>query len=153
MLGPLVHPAQPKHNFFGVYSNSLSRLYQFILKKQDRKFAVVYNLDGYDEISLTDDFMIRSDSYSKTFSPDSLGLPNYHDADLYGGDDVSANAKIFMDVLQNEASQAQKDVVTANAGYAISLYHENMSVVEGIEKAKESIESGTALQNFKKLLN
>jgi len=153
MLGPLVHPAQPTHNFFGVYNASIGRLYQSLLSKQGRKFSVVYNLDGYDEISLTDSFMLRDNKTTKTLSPEDIKLPTYKASELFGGNDIKTNANVFMDVLLDNATPAQKDVVIANAGFSIQLYKEDIGLVEAIEMARESIESGNALRNFKKLLN
>jgi anthranilate phosphoribosyltransferase len=153
MLGPLVHPGQPSHNFFGVYKAPVGRLYQSLLSKQDRKFSVVYNLDGYDEISLTDSFILRDNNTSKTYSPEEIGLPTYKPEHLFGGADISSNAKVFMDVLLDEATPAQKDVVIANAAFSIQLYKNEIALPEAVHIAKESIESGKALNNFRKLLN
>jgi len=153
MLGPLVHPAQPSHNFFGVYSAALSRLYQAVLQKQNRNFSVVYNMDGYDEISLTDSFILRENESTTTYSPSDINMPRYKASELFGGDDIATNAKVFMEVLMNESTQAQKDVVISNAGFAIHLFKENITINEALAMAKESIESGKAIQNFKKLLN
>lgn len=153
MLGPLVHPGQPSHNLFGVYDASLSRVYQGVLNKQNRKFSVVYNLDGYDEISLTDSFTMRDNLGSRTYRPEDIAMPTYAAADLFGGADVQSNAKVFMNVLLNESTQAQKDVVIVNAGFCIQLFKENLSLEEAMNLAKVSIESGKALSNFKKLLN
>jgi len=153
MLGPLVHPAQPKYNLFGVYNAPLSRLYQFILKKQKREFTVVYNLDGYDEISLTDQFIVRTTRDTKTLSPSDLGMNKYRPEALFGGDDISSNAKIFMNVLNDQSTAAQKDVIIANAGFGIKQYKNNISLMDALQYAKEAIESKEALNNFKKLLN
>jgi len=139
--------------FILVYNASLGRLYQAILKKQNRNFNVVYNLDGFDEISLTDHFILRTNTSTSTIAPEDLGLPNYKAEDLFGGEDIASNAKVFMDVLSNKSTKAQKDVVAANAGFGIQLYKENITVQEGIQQAIEAIESGAALNNFKKLLN
>jgi len=153
MLGPLVHPAQPKYNLFGVYNAPLSRLYQFILKKQQRAFSVIYNLDGYDEISLTDQFIVRTSNDTKTLSPTDLGMRKYKPEDLFGGADIADNAKVFMDVLQDKATAAQKDVIIANAGFGIQLYKEDISIEDALQHAREAIESKAALNNFTKILN
>ncbi len=153
MLGPLVNPAQPTYSFLGVYNSSIGRLYQTILKKQNRKFAVVYNLDGYDEISLTDHFSIRTQTTTTTIGPEDLLLPKYKASDLWGGDSIADSAKIFMNVLNNTSTTAQKDVVLANAGFGIQMYKGNINLQEAIDIARESIESGSALTNFKNLVN
>ena len=80
-------------------------------------------------------------------------MPTYKAEHLFGGADISSNAKVFMDVLLDEATPAQKDVVIANAAFSIQLYKNEIALPEAIHIAKESIESGKALNNFRKLLN
>ena len=80
-------------------------------------------------------------------------MPKYAPEQLFGGNDIASNAKVFMDVLCDTSTQAQKDVVIANAGFAIHMSKENISISDALSMAKESIESGSALNNFKKLLN
>ena len=60
--------------------------------------------------------------------------------------------RIFLSVLKNEATIEQKEVVCVNAGLAISTSI-SVSLIEGYEMAKESIESKKALNSFKSLLN
>lgn len=58
ILGPLVNPVIPKYQLLGVYNLSLLRLYTYTYQESGTQFAVVHSLDGYDEISLTDDFKV-----------------------------------------------------------------------------------------------
>ena len=51
MLGPLVNPVQPEYQSVGVFSLKLQRLYNYNFQEADRKYAVMYDLGGYDEIS------------------------------------------------------------------------------------------------------
>ena len=97
--------------------------------------------------------MLRDNKTTKTLSPEDIKLPTYKASELFGGNDIKTNANVFMDVLLDNATPAQKDVVIANAGFSIQLYKEDTGLVEAIEMARESIESGNALRNFKKLLN
>jgi anthranilate phosphoribosyltransferase len=153
MLGPLVNPAQPKYQLFGTFSMELSRLYQYILQENEKQFAVVYALDGYDEISLTSDFKVRTHFNEKLFSPSDLGLSKYAQSDLHGGESVKDAAKIFKNVLENKATQAQMDVVVANAGMAISCMKPDDNLTDCMEEARESLVSGSALDSLKKLMN
>lgn len=151
MLGPLVNPAQPKYNFFGVYNKELSRLYQYLLQKVQKQFTVVYALDGYDEISLTGPFLIRTEAGEKLFAPRDIGKPQYGQADLSGGDSIDSAAGIFLRILKGEGSPAQTDVVTANAGFAIHCICPEKSIEDCIMEAEESIESGKALKKLRTL--
>jgi anthranilate phosphoribosyltransferase len=60
-----------------------------------------------------------------------------------------------MNVIQNKGTQAQQNVVCANAGMAIATALD-LSPIEGFEKAKESLSNGNAhkaltiLQNLSK---
>ena len=71
--------------------------------------------------------------------------------ELKGGETKEDAAKIFDNVLDNTATEAQKNVVIANAAYAIQVVDEgNKSIEECVSIARESIESGRAKAAFKK---
>jgi anthranilate phosphoribosyltransferase len=153
MLGPLVNPIQPPYQLFGTFSLELSRMYQYIMQRTGRRFAIVYALDGYDEISLTGDFKLRTNESERILSPEDLGKPRLRQEDLFGGTTHQEAARIFKNVLSNEATPAQVDVVTANAGMAIHCIKPGQSIGDCIAEARESIASGKALQQFEKLLS
>ena len=150
MLGPLVNPARPKRHFLGVYEMNLSRLYQYILQEDESPFAVIYSLDGYDEISLTDAFSMRTNEKDLLLSPADLGFEQVDPAALHGGDTVEEAAQIFKDILEGKGTDAQKNVVYANAGLAIQRFHPEKSYQDCIQEAKESLDSGKALDCLKK---
>jgi anthranilate phosphoribosyltransferase len=60
--------------------------------------------------------------------------------------------KIFMAVLQNKSTDAQKDVVIANAGLGLQACFPGRSLEDCLGMARESIESGSALKVFDKLM-
>jgi len=153
MLGPLVNPGKPKFQLLGVYSLELSRLYQYIFQQTQRQYAIVYALDGYDEISLTGNLKLRTNSGEQVLTPTDLGKPKLNQDQLHGGDDVPSAAKIFMDVLNNECTPAQFDVVSANAGMAIHCMKPSQSLEDCIAEAAESLISKNALGKLKKLVN
>ena len=152
MLGPLVNPIQPTHQMFGTFSLELSRMYQYIMQPTGRRFSIIYAMDGYDEISLTGAFKLRNSEGEFIISPEDIGLREIEPEELYGGETAADAATIFKNVLNNKATEAQKEVVLANAGFAIQTIHPEKSIEDCIEEAKESIESGNALQVLKKLL-
>ena len=55
MLGPMVNPAQPTYQLVGVYNLEMARLYNYLLQQKETPFTIIHSLDGYDEISLTND--------------------------------------------------------------------------------------------------
>ena len=150
MLGPLVNPSSPKNQMVGVYSLELARLYSYIFQKSNKNFSIIYSLDGYDEVSLTGDVKIISNDTEKIMEPSDFDLNILNPKSIIGGKSVSESAKIFMKILNNEGSNSQKNVVLANSGLAISTA-ENISIKNGIEKARESLNSEKALNAFKTL--
>lgn len=152
MLGPLVNPVFPKYQLLGVYNLPLLRLYSYTYQQSDTQFAVVHSLDGYDEISLTTEFKVATSGNEKIYTPESLGFSRYQEADLYGGDTPEEAAKIFNNVLKNKATSAQRDVVIANSAFAIQVIESQKSIFECINMAKESLESGKALQVLNKFV-
>ncbi|WP_373548818.1 anthranilate phosphoribosyltransferase [Haliscomenobacter sp.] len=153
MLGPLVNPIQPKYQMFGTFSMELLRMYQYIMQHSGRRFAIVYGLDGYDEISLTSDFKMVTNDSERIWSPVELGLKKLKQQDLDGGENSEDAAKIFMAVLEDKATEAQKMAVIANAGMAIKVIKPEQSAEDCVGEARESIVSGKALAGWRKLVS
>ena len=152
MLGPMVNPAKPQAQMVGVFSLELQRLYGYLYQQTDKRFAIVHALDGYDEISLTGDFKMITDEEEAVASPNSLNMKTLKQADIFGGDTLEEAAKIFEQVISGEGTEAQNNVVVANAAMAIKTYKE-IELEEALDQAKTSLESGKALQVFKQLTN
>lgn len=151
MLGPLVNPILPKYQLLGVYNLPLLRLYSYTFQESQSRFAVVHSLDGYDEISLTNEFKVATNGNEKIYTPESLGFDRYKEEQLDGGNTPEDAACIFDNVMNNKATAAQKNVVIANAAFAIQVIEQEKSLEECIAMAKESLESGKArltLKNF-----
>ena len=70
--------------------------------------------------------------------------------DIIGGSDIAESAQIFMNILQGKGTEAQNNVVCANAGIAIATV-KGITPKEGFEKAKESLLGGKGLASLKKL--
>jgi len=130
----------------------LSRLYQYLMQEEEnRQFSIIYALDGYDEVSLTGTFKVRSRGKEQLLSPVDLDLPQYQQADLFGGDTPEEAADIFLNILKNEGTDAQRDAVIANAGLAIHCIKPETNLLDCLEEARESIVSGSGLSVLKKL--
>ena len=152
MLGPLVNPSFPKFQLTGVFSLELARLYNYLLQNSGIEFVILYSLGGYDEISLTCPFKMISKTKEQLFTPEEIGFKSLKETDLFGGKTISDSAAIFLNVLNNSGTIAQKNVVIANSAMAIYCAKPEFSIEECILLAKESLESKRALQAFKKLL-
>ncbi len=153
MLGPLVNPSRPAYQLVGVFSLELARLYQYIFQQGQQQFAIVHALDGYDEISLTGDFKVKTSKEERLLSPLDIGKPILDPTALYGGDTVESAAKIFTTVLEGNGTEAQNHAVTANAGMGIHCIKPEQSITDSIAEARESLLSGAALKQLKALVN
>ena len=145
MLGPMVNPAFPANQLVGVFNLELARLYGYLYQKGSKNYAVLHTLDGYDEISLTGAVKIISRSSEKLLQPEDLGFSTIDQTAIYGGETVAEAAEIFMRILDNNGTKAQNEVVLANAGTAIAVA-KSCSLEDGINMARESLESGAALK-------
>lgn len=153
MLGPMVNPAFPTRQLVGVFSLELARKYGYLYQNADKQFVILHSLDGYDEISLTGAFKYFYNEGEQLAEPADLGLPQVKYEEIGGGETVEDSAKIFMRVLEGKGTPAQNAAVIANAGMALYCSDQTKGVLEAVEKAKETLESGKALESFKKLLN
>ena len=152
ILGPIVNPSFPKNQLIGVFSLELARLYSYLFQKTNINYTILHGLDGYDEISLTGNTKIYTKKSENILSPEDFGVIPTKPESISGGKDISSSVKIFMDIIKNNGTDAQNNVVCANAGMAIATILK-VSHIEGFEKAKESLESGKALQSLVKLQN
>ena len=150
MLGPMVNPAFPKNQLVGVFSLELARMYGYLYQNTDKNFTILHALDGYDEISLTGATKTISNSSEGILEPSDFGVEALKASEISGGNSIENSAKIFLSILNGEGTQAQNNVVCANAGMAIAT---SLGVTPkvGFEKAKESLNSGNALVALKKL--
>ena len=152
ILGPLVNPANPRYQSSGVFNLETGRIYSYLLQKENKTFRVIHSLDGYDEISLTAPARIFSPRGESMLSANDLGLRSNTTEELWGGETVEDAARIFLSVLQNKATEAQKHAVIANAALAIHCYKNN-SLHEAVAQASQALESGNALTSFEKLIS
>lgn len=155
LLGPIVNPSRPTCQLLGVATLDQMRLYNSVYQKIGIDYAIVNSIDGYDEISLTGDFKVTTNNYEKIFRPDDLGMPIAQPDEICGGKDSTLEAakEVFDSVLENRAEASQKNVVIANAAFAIQVAEGGkIGIDECVAKAKESIESGKALEALKKFI-
>jgi len=150
MLGPMVNPSQPKNQVVGVFSLELLRLYKYLYQQSDINYSILYSLDGYDEISLTNNTRVVSNIEDSLKTPTNFKSIELKQEQLYGGDSVKDSAKIFINILKNNGTAAQNNVVLANAAIAIQTSTQK-SFDESYEMAKESLESKQAYQSLKNL--
>ena len=153
MLGPMVNPASPDFQLVGVYNLEMARIYNYLLQQSGKRFTIIHGLDGYDEISLTNDTKVITNQGEKIFTAEQLGKRMVTAQDLYGGNTVEEAAKIFLKILKGEGSWAQNAVVIANAAMALHATGHYGNYDEAYNEAVNSLESGKAFDSFEKLLS
>ena len=149
LLGPLVNPCRPAYQLLGVANLDQMRLYSSVYEKLGISYGIVNSIDGYDEISLTGNFKVKSNTIEKIFRPADLGLPPVSPEELYGGSTPDEAAEIFDSVLENRSTESRKNVVLANAAFAIKVIEREKDIAECLAIARESLESGRALRCLK----
>jgi anthranilate phosphoribosyltransferase len=153
MLGPMVNPAAPAYQLVGVYSLEMARIYNYLLQQTGKPFTVIHSLDGYDEISLTNDTKVITNRGERVMTPEQLGKRIVSPLDISGGNSVEEAAKIFLKILKGEGSWAQNAVVLSNAAMALNCTGLFEDYERAYDAAVESLESGSAYQCLQKLIS
>ena len=152
MLGPLVNPATPSYQLVGVYNLEMARIYNYMLQETGKSFTIIHSLDGYDEISLTNDTKVITANGEKIFTAEQLGKRMVEASDIHGGSTVESASKIFLNILKQQGTWAQNAVVIANAAMAMNCTGAYGNYNEAYLAAVESLESGRAYRCLEKLI-
>ena len=150
MLGPMINPSFPKNQLVGVFNLELARMYGYLYQNTDRNFTILHSLDGYDEISLTCPTKFISNTKEGILNPDDFGVRSLIQTEIEGGTTIEASAEMFMNVISGKGTEAQNNVVCANAAMAIATVTQ-CTPLEGFELAKESLFSRKGLVALNKL--
>ena len=139
MLGPLVNPAQPKVQMSGVFSLELARMYHYILQNDKVNYSIIYGLDGFDEITLTDKVKIIQNNGERILEASDFSLQKVNYEALFGGDTIEEATQIFNRIINGKGTESQNNVVLVNAAMAIQTYHQHLDFQEAFDLAKESL--------------
>lgn len=155
VLGPITNPAFARRQVLGVYSRHLLPLVAEALRELGSVHAmVVHSADGLDEISISDQTYVAEvrdgEIRSTVITPEELGLQR-HSIDDLGGGDAKRNAEIAREVLSG-APGAAREIILANAGAAIYVSGLSGSLRDGVEAAREAIDSGKAAAKVEELV-
>ncbi|WP_185869322.1 anthranilate phosphoribosyltransferase [Blattabacterium cuenoti] len=159
MLGPLINPGEPKNQLLGVSSLEIARIYYYFYQETKNNYAIVHSIDGYDEITLTNDIKYYTPKGEKFYSVEKLleigigkdkikVIPD----ELKGGKNTEENVRLFTRILSGEGTLYQNEVVLINSAFALSLLNKD-SIENNYDKAKQSLQSGKAKNVLKKLLS
>ncbi len=149
ILGPLTNPAKADYIVLGVYEKSLTEIMARVLQQVGIKRAmVVFGNDVMDEISVSDATTVTEvngeELRTYEISPEQFGLKRYEKSEIVGGTPAE-NALITRGILDGSVTGAKRDIVLMNAGAALYTYGAAETLAEGIRKAAEAIDDGSAL--------
>jgi len=156
MVGPLTNPAGVKRQLVGVYKAQVAPLLAGALQKLGaEKACVVHSDDGLDEVTLSGGTKVHEVNGNEPLKeyrlqPKDFGFPQ-HSLESFLGGNKDNNAAITMEVLQGKKCPA-RDVVIANAALGIYIGGKTKTILEGKQKAEESINSGKALEKLHLLI-
>jgi anthranilate phosphoribosyltransferase len=148
-LGPLTNPAGAERQVIGVSEPSyLETIAAALGELGGRRALVVSSVDGLDEISVSDETRCVELRYgeidSYTVTPEELGVERVPpEAIRYGIPDE--NARIARAVLGGEACP-ERELTLANAGAAVYVGGAAESLTDGVDAAREAIDSGKAAE-------
>jgi anthranilate phosphoribosyltransferase len=156
LLGPLCNPAQADAQVLGVYSERLTELMaQVLCELGVHRAFVVHGSDGLDEITITGESKVSEvrgrEVRTYYVSPEDFGLRRAPIDAIQGGD-AACNAEIIRTVLAGR-EDAKRDVVLLNAAAGLVAGGKSQTLREGLECARQSIDSGAARSRLEKLIS
>ncbi|MFP4474237.1 MAG: anthranilate phosphoribosyltransferase [Desulfatibacillaceae bacterium] len=155
MLGPLCNPAGANCQLLGVFAPELCEMFAQALKLLGTKRAmVVHGHDGLDEISVCAPTRVTelNDGLIRTYDidPEQFLGRTVNAGDLAGGTPAD-NAQIVRNILGGEKGP-RRDVVVANAGMALVAAGAAETFADGMGKAGDAIDSGSARRKLEGLI-
>jgi anthranilate phosphoribosyltransferase len=155
VLGPLTNPAGARAGVFGVYSADVARTVAGALAVLDsRRAFVVYGANGIDELSPAGPNLVleivEGALDERVLDPADLGIALCDPADLTGGS-PEENARTTRAILAG-ADGAKRDAVVLNAAGAIAAAGGAADLREGLDAAREAIDSGRAGERLEELV-
>ena len=151
VLGPLTNPAGAAHQVVGVFSRDLIEPLARVLGQLGSKHVmVVHAEDGLDEISAgaaTDVAQWKHGEFSRyRIEPDTFGIaptPSTQLTVASADESLALIRAVFAGSREGQA-QAARDIVVLNAGAALYVSGIAGDLENGVARARESIDSGSA---------
>jgi anthranilate phosphoribosyltransferase len=155
ILGPLTNPAGAVYQVIGVFDPALTELLALALRNLgSRRAFVVHGLDGLDELSTLGRTRVTelNEGAVRTYEliPDEVGLPMAGAGDITDAGSPEGNAALTREVLEGRPGP-RRDIVLLNAAAALVAGGAADSLIEGIELASRSIDSGGAARSLQQM--
>jgi anthranilate phosphoribosyltransferase len=155
ILGPLTNPADADAQVLGVYDPDLVPVMAEALARLDVERALVVHGDGLDEIAIHGETAVAEVTGDRiaeyTITPADMGLES-HDIEAIAGGTPEENAADLRGIVSGEVTGAKRDIILANAGAAIYVAGVADTHEEGVEEARQAIESGAAADKLDDLI-
>jgi anthranilate phosphoribosyltransferase len=154
-VGPLLNPVGVRFQLVGVYAPGLvETLAEALGRLGAERALVVHGCDGLDEITSTGPTRAalweRGGLRPLRIEAARFGIPSPVAGALRGGD-AEENARILRAVLEGEPG-ARRDVVLLNAAAALWVAGAADDLADGLSLARESLDSGAALERLEALV-
>jgi anthranilate phosphoribosyltransferase len=155
MLGPLTNPAGTRRQLVGVFAPELTEMFaQALMRLGAKRALVVHGHDGLDEISVCAPTRICElcDGQITTYDlfPESY-FGRTAAAEEIGGGSPAENAEIVTSILSGHKG-ARRDIVLINSAAALMAAGRAQRIEQGIEMAKQAIDSGAAMDKLTALI-
>lgn len=157
ILGPLTNPAGAQHQLIGVGHPAIAHKLAAALKQLGSQHAVlVHSDDGIDELGISGASMVTDYNAANgeittcSITPEQFGLERGSRADILGGD-VARNVAITRAILSGQDGP-RRSITLLNAGAGIYAANAAGSYAEGIEMAKQALDSGAAMAKLEQLV-
>jgi anthranilate phosphoribosyltransferase len=155
VLGPLTNPAGARAQVVGVYSPGLVRTIAEVLAQLGaRRAFVVHGAGGIDELSPVGPNLVcevvDGGVHERTIDPEELGIERCSIVELAGGTPAE-NAAAIRRVFAGERG-GKRDAILLNAAGAIAAGGHATDLREGIEAAREALDSGAATARLEQLV-
>ena len=147
ILGPLTNPAGVKRQLTGAFAPELVRpMAETLLALGSEAAWLVHGSDGTDELTITGTSAVavlaNGTVSDQEVHPEDAGLPVHPFEAILGGSPED-NGKAFSALLEGNPS-AYRDAVLLNAAAALVIAGTAKTLIEGVELARASIDSGAA---------
>jgi len=156
VLGPLTNPAGARAQIVGVYEPSLVRTIAEVLARLGaRRAFVVHGAFGVDELSPAGPNLVcevvDGAVHQREVDPLDLGVPRCAPEELRGGSPAE-NAAALRAILAGEEQGARRDAILLNAAGAIAAGGHADDLRDGLELARETLDSGAAAERLEVLV-
>jgi len=152
IIGPIINPADARRHILGVYKPELVSMVAEILVELDFRHAIVaHGLDGLDEISIlgrTSIAEVKDGNIKKyEIAPEEFGIPRCTLEDVAGGN-PETNARMIRDIFEGRDKGHRYNFLLLNSGAALYVGGVAESLKDGIERARQIIDSGDAARKL-----